>query len=132
MKAEFKTLQELAQRAIDLLIDGVGTDTHGCDLHSKLFNSDYYIIGYYQAEQWLIANGGVFSIIGMINEYEQGNFGEVCTDLSSSEHVCNMAVYIWGEEVLSKSDTLQSKWDDQLSEEDVQSIIAEIKEEYNL
>ena len=24
------------------------------DLHHKVFNEDYYIIGYYQAEQWLI------------------------------------------------------------------------------
>ena len=31
--------------------------TDEVDLHHRLFNEDYYIIGYYQAEQWLVEDG---------------------------------------------------------------------------
>ena len=68
------------------------------DIHFDLFNSDYYIIGYYNAEQWLKNN--VFQVIEFIKEYEQDNFGEVTTDFSNSENVVNMYVYIIGEQLL--------------------------------
>ncbi len=128
---ELKTLKEIANDAIDKLKDGIGSGTTGADLHNGLFNSDYYIIGYYQAEQWLINNTGVFNGISIIKEYEESNFGEVNTDLSSSEKVVNMLVYIAGEEVLSISQTLQDNWNNRLSEEDIQAIINELEEEFN-
>lgn len=132
-KSEFehKTLKEIANNAIDKLKDGIGINQYGCDLHNDLFNTDYYIIGYYPAEQWLIKNTGVFRAIEIIQDYETQNFGEVNTDLSSSEKVVNMLVYIAGEEVLSTSKTLQDNWDNRLSEEDIQAIINELEEEFN-
>ena len=130
---EHKTLQELAKYAIDALKDGVqGNGCYASDLHSKLFNEDYFIIGYYQAEQWLIANTGIFNAMEIIKDYEQDNFGEVLTDLSDSEKVCNMIAYIGGEEVLQQSKTLQDRWNDRLSDEDIECIIEELKEEYSL
>lgn len=72
------------------------------DLHSTVFNSDYYIIGYYQAEEALKnSEYGVFGAIGKIVEYEKSNFGEVNTDFSDAEHVANMLYYIIGEETIS-------------------------------
>ena len=68
------------------------------DLHHEIFNTDYYIIGRYQAKQWLGTNA--FDCIGDIQEYENDNFGEVTTDLSEPERVVNMWVYIVGEEIL--------------------------------
>jgi len=68
------------------------------DLHHKLFNTDYYIIGYYNAQQWL--KGNTFEVIGIIKQYELDNFGEVYTDLSCPEKVANMFSYILGEEVI--------------------------------
>jgi len=129
---EWKTLKEIAQDAIDKLTDGIGQTQYGCDLHNDLFNSDYYIIGYYQAEQWLINNTGVFNGISIIQDYENDNFGEVNTDLSSSEKVVNMLVYIAGEEVLSTSKTLQDNWDNRLNEKLVKKIIKELKNAYGL
>lgn len=129
---EFSTLQEIAQNATDKLTDGVGANNYGCDLHNDLFNSDYYIIGYYQAEEWLKKNTGVFNAIGIIQEYENDNFGEVCTHLDSAEQVVNMIVYIAGEEILQNSKRLQNKLDDRLTEEDIKAIISEIKEYYNI
>ena len=69
------------------------------DLHHHCFNTDYYIIGTYQAKQWL--NDNVFEIIEIIREYEQNNFGEVNSDFSSPEHIVNMYTYIIGEEIVS-------------------------------
>ena len=69
------------------------------DLHHHAFNSDYYIIGNYQAKKWL--GDMAFDVIEHIREYEHFNFGEVNTDFSSPEKVVNMYVYIIGEEIVS-------------------------------
>jgi len=68
------------------------------DLHNEIFNTDYYIIGTYEAKQWL--SDRVFDVIEYIQDYEIDNFGEVNTDLTSPEKVVNMYVYIIGEEIL--------------------------------
>ena len=68
------------------------------DLHHDLFNTDYYLIGFHQCTEWLGKH--VFECINIIKEYEQDNFGEIYTDLSSSEKVVNMYIYIVGEELL--------------------------------
>ena len=73
------------------------------ELHYHLFNEDYYIIGYYQCEEWLKEHEiSPFEAIGIIKEYELENFGEITTDISSSEKVVNMLVYIYGEQLLSE------------------------------
>ena len=69
------------------------------DLHHHCFNTDYYIIGTYQAKKWL--GNQVFEIIEFIKQYENDNFGEVNTDFSDAEKVVNMYVYIIGEEIVS-------------------------------
>jgi hypothetical protein len=73
-------------------------DQDESEIHHELFNMDYYIIGYYQANKWL--EDQVFNVIETIKEYENDNFGEVNTDFSSSENVVNMYVYIVGESIL--------------------------------
>tara|TARA_R100001440_G_scaffold42080_1_gene61759 strand:- start:230 stop:616 length:387 start_codon:yes stop_codon:yes gene_type:complete len=99
---EFK--KDVKNYIIQQLNDGVGLDQHISDLHHYLLNEDYFIIGYYQAEQWL-KKDGIFNAIETIKEYENLNFGEVSTDLSSSESVANMLAYILGEEILFNNDT---------------------------
>ena len=116
---------ELVQHAIDYLKDNQ-PGCYGCDLHNEIFNSDYYIIGRYQAEQWLVKHIGIFNAIDEIKEYEEGNFGEVNTDLSEAEKVVNMLVYIIGEEILGESETLRDNWDSRLSDEDIEAIINEL------
>jgi len=69
------------------------------DLHHDIFNTDYYIIGRYEAKKWL--GDQVFDIIETIREYEEFNFGEVNTDFSEPEKVVNMYVYIIGEEIVA-------------------------------
>ena len=97
--------EEIKDYAIEILKENIiydndylDTDTY--DIHNDLFNTDYYIIGIYEATQWL--ENQVFNVIGYIKDYEQDNFGEVFTDLTSSENVVNMYVYIIGEEILEE------------------------------
>ena len=65
------------------------------DLGNEIYNTDYYIIGTYQAKRWL--GDDVFEVIDSIKYYEQSEFGEVSTDFSSPEAIVNMFVYIVGE-----------------------------------
>jgi len=117
---------ELIEKAIEHL--EYTPDCFGADLHNEIYNSDYFIIGRFEAKEYLEANYGVFEAIEKIREYEMDNFGEVNTDLSEPEKVLNMLVYILGEEVLAESETLKEKWNEQLTEEDCKAIISELKE----
>jgi len=102
----YKQKQDVKNYIIQQLNDDVGLDQHISDLHHYLLNEDYFIIGYYQAEQWLKKDdSSVFEAIETIREYEQSNFGQVSTDLSNSENVANMLAYILGEEILFNNDT---------------------------
>jgi len=98
--------QDVKEYIIQQLNDNVGLNHHICDLHHYLLNEDYFIIGYYQAEQWL-KKDSIFNAIEIIKNYENDNFGQVSTNLSSSENVANMLAYILGEEILFNNDTYQ-------------------------
>lgn len=86
-----------------------------CDLHNEVANTDYYIIGYYEAEEAL-KQYGLFEAIGKVRDYENDVFGEVYTDLSDPEKIANMLFYIIAEEYMygdSEFGTmLMDHWDD--------------------
>tara|TARA_R100001463_G_scaffold103430_1_gene157727 strand:+ start:229 stop:534 length:306 start_codon:yes stop_codon:yes gene_type:complete len=72
------------------------------DLHHHLFNEDYYIIGYYNADQWLKNhNISVFEALNTIRDYEEFNFGET-RSYDNAEETVNMLVYIYGEQLLAE------------------------------
>ena len=98
--------EDVKEYIIQQLNDNVGIDQHICDLHHYLLNENYFIIGYYKAEQWL-RKDSIFNAIETIKDYEQSNFGKVSTDLSCSESVANMLAYILGEEILFENNTYQ-------------------------
>ena len=66
------------------------------DLGHEIYNTDYYIVGTWQAKQWL--GSDVFDVIEHIKYYQQSEFGEVITDFSSPEEIVNMFVYIIGDQ----------------------------------
>jgi ribosome-associated toxin RatA of RatAB toxin-antitoxin module len=71
------------------------------DLHNKLFNEDYFIIGYYNASEWIKAHKlDVFDIISQVQQYEKYYFNETRTEVNS-EAMVNMYAYIRGEELLN-------------------------------
>ena len=120
----YKAEQEIKSYIIETINDYIGEEVS--DIHHYLFNQDYWIVGRYEAEEWIKENtDGIFSTIEEIKEYEESNFGEVNTDLGEAERVCNMITYIYGEEILNGLDSIQDNWDEKLTK----SIIAEIIEE---
>lgn len=96
-------LREMRDYDADIL-----DDADVADLHNTIFNTDYYIVGRFQAKEWL--GEDTFEALGRIVEYEKGNFGEVTTDLSEPEHVANMYVYILGWECIDEAvETIQEE-----------------------
>lgn len=120
-------LQTIGQHGIDRIDELLGYEPEASELHHHLYNEDYFIIGYYNAEQFL--GDEVFSAINEIKDYEQDNFGEVTTDFSNSEAVANMYAYIKGEELLNNCQTLQDNWDNKLSDKQLKQIKLELQEQ---
>ena len=123
-------MKDIFQSVIDDILDKLesdnyGIDTYGSELHHELCNTDLFIIGAYQAKEFL--GGYVFDAIEMVKDYEQSNFGEVSTDLSEPERVVNMLAYIIGEHVLAESDHLQDKWDERLTGDDLIKIAEDLE-----
>ena len=123
--------QDVRNYIIQQLNDDVGLNHHISDLHHYLLNQDYFIIGYYKAEQWLNKDS-IFNAIEIIRNYENDNFGKVSTDLSSSENVANMLAYILGEEILFNNNTynLFTKFHNEyLSKDKRDLLVSSLKEE---
>ena len=123
-----QTLKEVANYAIDGLTNMLGYDHEIEELHNDLFNVDYFIIGTFEAKEWLKKYPGTFNAIETIKEYEQDTFGEVHTDFSDPEKVVNMFVYIVGEEILY--DLKSYDQDKKLTDELVKEMILELENTY--
>jgi hypothetical protein len=117
--------EEIKQHAIERLTELKDSNIYGYDLHNEIFNTDYYIIGRYKAQQWL--GEDVFKAINTIKDYEMDNFGQVTTDFSEPEKVVNMYVYIIGEELLNQCDTVNKYWNEITTSNDIEAIINELK-----
>jgi hypothetical protein len=122
----YKQKEDVKNYIIQQLNDDVGLDQHISDLHHYLLNEDYFIIGSWRAEQWLKKDdSSIFEAIETIKEYEQSNFGQVSTDLSSSENVANMLAYILGEQILFNNNTynLFSRFHNEYLDEDKRDLL---------
>ena len=108
-KKEQAMREEAREAIIETLKDGYSG--YYSDLHNEVFNTDYYIIGTYQAKEAL-REYDVFEAIEKVQTYEKDNFGEVYTDLSDPEKLINMLYYIIGEEVLYKMMQGIKAWED--------------------
>ena len=111
--------------ALSNLEDLCGLDSYGADLHHYLFNEDYFIIGHYQAQQFL--GDHAFRAIEYVQDYEKDHFGEVSTEVTD-EKIANMFAYIAGEEILSRSKHLERLWNKHLNENSLKIIAMEIKQ----
>lgn len=123
---------EMKQEAIEDIIDTLENNYDGyyCDLHNEVFNTDYYIIGTYQAKQCL-NEYDVYEAIEKVTEYEKDNFGEVYTDISNPEKLVNMLYYLIGEEVISEMyeiEEFNDNWNDYATEENNEIIVKALKE----
>jgi L-rhamnose mutarotase len=89
--------EELVEHIIDRINDGVLTTENKDEWHFYCFNEDYYIIGYFQAEEWLKRHDmGEFESAGICQEWEKEMFGEIQKVYDNAESVVNMLAYIYG------------------------------------
>ena len=104
---QFK-VEEIKDHARDYLINALKYNPYYIDendindIHHDIFNTDYYIIGRYDALQWCQNMQTLLLIVDSIKCYEEDNFGEITTDLSEPENIVNMYVYMIGEEILEE------------------------------
>lgn len=127
--------EEMKQEAIEDIMERLENyNGYYCDLHNDVFNTDYYIIGTYQAEKELEAYG-VFEAIRLVQDYEMEQFGEVYTDLSEPEKLINMVYYIIGDDVICEMvgaiPEFDDNWNNVADDETNKKIIEKMKELYN-
>ena len=115
---------------IEALADGEYSGYY-CDLHDHVFNEDYHYCYTSEAEDDLNAIG-VFDVIGVIVEYEKGEFGEVNTDFTNPCAVANMLYYIVGYELLydlfDGCELWDEVWNDEATEETNKALVQWLKE----
>lgn len=86
------------------------------ELFDYMFNSDYYIIGTYEAIEALetykndekldgyeTALNGVFGAIQLVKQYESDQFGDASTPLDDPEKLASMVEYIRGESLFGEA-----------------------------
>ncbi len=75
------------------------------DIHDIVFNQDYFIIGYYKAQQWLIderGNNKTFEVLKYVMEQEKDYFGSIETVYDNAETLVNNYAYWLGYEVIAE------------------------------
>ena len=131
-----KKHEEMKAEAIADIIKTLenGYDGYYCDLHNEVFNTDYYIIGTFEAKEAL-KEYDVFEAIDVVQEYEKFNFGETYTEYSNPEKLVNMLYYVIGDEVIIEMNTIPEfcdNWNECADDETNKAIIKAMKEKYNL
>ena len=123
-------IEDAKATIIEALTDGEYSGYY-CDLHDHVFNKDYHY--YYTSEAVDDLNAiGVFDAIGVIVEYEKGEFGEVNTDFTNPCAVANMLYYIVGCELLydlfDGCELWNEVWNDEATEETNKALVQWLKE----
>jgi len=94
--------EELLNYVKEQVVD-LGLDLNDEDLHQKLFYQDYYIIGYYNASEWLKKhNIGEFEAVQLLNDFMMDHFGEIYKVDMNSEAVVNQLVCFLGYEIMGE------------------------------
>ena len=122
---------DMRDEAIDAIIEALedGYSGYYCDLHNEVFNTDYYIVGNYEAKEAL-KEYDVFEAIELVQNYEKEQFGEIITDISSPEKLINMVYYIIGDEVIgdmNEIDEFNDNWNNVADDETNEAIVEAMK-----
>jgi hypothetical protein len=123
-----KNLKGIIEHAIDGMHE-IQIDQCKSDLHHKLFNEDYFIVGYHAASEWLKDHDiGEFEAVQYVMEKEEEIFGEVnlkCEDVNS-EKIVNLFAYFKGQELIYDLESYQSS-DESMTQENIDDIINELE-----
>lgn len=127
---------EMRKEAIEAIIEALENEYSGyyCDLHNEVFNTDYYIIGIYEAKEAL-REYDVFDAVELVQDYEEEQFGRVESELSDPEHLINMVWYIIGDEIICEMyniEVFEDNWNEEATEENNAIIIKAMKEMFEI
>lgn len=128
-KYEYFTDDEIKETLLDNLdgYEGINSYTFE-DVFNDLFNSDYYIIGYREAEDAL-KEYGVFKALNEVQQFDVENFGEWNTDYTDPEKVANMLEYIHASKYMQDMlDDAGLYLEDETTTENVNLLIETLKE----
>lgn len=103
--------------------------TYACDLAYEMYNNDYYIIGTYQAKQFLKEHFD--DMMECLEEY-QNEFGEGYKEVADAEKLATLLVLQVAQDVLSSLDSINEVWNDTLDESSIETILAELKENFEI
>ena len=127
--AKYFTDEEIKETLLDNLDVYEDIDSHTFeDVFNDLFNSDYYIIGYREAEDAL-KEYGIFKALEEVQEFDVKNFGEWDTDYTDPEKVANMLEYIHASEYMQDMlNRAELDLSDETTTEHVNRLIETLKE----
>ena len=97
-------------------------DVYGCDLAYEMYNNDYYIIGTYEAKQFLKE---YFDDMTECLEQHEEEFGEQYPNITNPEKLATLLALFVAQDVLCESKTLDKCWNERLLEESDLKRIAE-------
>ena len=128
-ECEYFTDDEIKEILLDNLdgYEGINSYTFD-DVFNDLFNSDYYIIGYKEAEEAL-KEYGIFKALDEVQQFDVENFGHWDTDYTDPEKVANVLEYIHANEYMQ--DVLVDVGlylEDETTTENVNKLIKTLKE----
>ena len=128
-KCEYFTDEEIKETLLDNLDGYEDIDSYTFDdVFNDLFNSDYYIIGYKEAEKAL-QEYGVFKALDEVQQFDVENFGEWNTDYTDPEKVANMLEYIHASEYMGDMlDRAGLELYDETTTENLTKLIKTLKE----
>lgn len=125
-----KHLKQIIEHAIDGMSDKISEGQYKDDLHHVLFNEDYFIIGYFQASEFLKeVDVDPFEAIAYVIEQEIELFGEnqLTADDMNSERIVNLFAYFKGQELLYDLESLDNA-NEMLTKKDIKAILKELNE----
>lgn len=127
--AKYFTDEEIKETLLDNLDVYEDIDSYTFeDVFNDLFNSDYYIIGYREAEDAL-KEYGIFKALEEVQEFDVENFGEWDTDYTDPEKVANMLEYIHASEYMQDMlNRVGLDLSDETTTENVNRLIETLKE----
>jgi hypothetical protein len=105
-KKEYYKYVEIQNKLLDYVEDNNLTLSEALqddDLHFKVYNSDYFIVGYYNAEQWLIDNerNYTFDVLEYVQNQEEIADGTI-EKIDNAERLVNLYAYWLGYEVIAE------------------------------
>ena len=121
---EEKVIDYLIEKLKEFNYDGFTCDSY--DLHNEVFNTDYVVIGCYQAKQMIAEN--IDDLFYMLDEYEQ-EFGESYKDIQDVERVLNLMYYMCGLQLFNELNLHSNEYNGILEQKDIQKIIDYLEEE---